>query len=333
MPLLKNLFIYLILFGFIFLVNKQIHLRISDYVINELLIPQKGIVFVNQSSKNNLENGSVEYPFKKISSALESIEKETSLKIIKIKKGIYEENLILPENIILSGETDYKNNILTIIQPLDLLDKGKVIFANNHTKLLNISVENGKYNVYIPQDKTGILISNCKISKATKWGIFNEIHSTSKPTLDIVKTHITKNRRQGVYLQKSTVTIKDSYLKENGEEGVDLHAGMKTYISNIEVIGNGEGGLETEIGNIDLVIENSIFLQNGASGINLQTFEGNSIVQISNNLIAKNVDFGIRCALHAPIKSPYFTKMVEISSDNVFEGNGKSSIDPICKKR
>lgn len=316
----------------VFFANNYAHSEIIKYIKNDLEVPREGIVFVDTLYKNNNGNGSIERPFETINSALDFTKKNPSFKIIRIKKGLYEEPLILPESIILSGETNLEGEILTIIQP-PTIQEGKTIIANNQVKLLRLSIENGKYNLYIPKDKTGILLSECKIAKASKWGVYNEKHSANTPTLDIVKTLVTENKRQGAYLQKSTVTITDSAFLKNGEEGIDLHSEMNTFIQNVESSENLEGGLETEIGDIDLVIKDSKFIGNGSSGINLQTFEENSVVEISNNIIEKNTDFGIRCALHAPIKSPYFTKMVEISEDNIFSENGKEGIDRNCKRK
>jgi hypothetical protein len=330
--ILKRILVYSVLVIFLFIANKEASSRLNDYQKNILEVPRGGIVFVDQSSNNNFTNGSIEHPFIEIEKALKFVTENPSFKIVKIAKGSYHENLILPEKIILAGELDDTGNPLVSIQS-SKIGSGKVITANNETKLNGLLLGNGEYNFYIPQDKTGILISNCIITKASKWGIFNEKHSSNIPTLRIIKTTVTENQRQGAYLKQSSVVIKDSFFTKNGEEGIDLHAGMNTHIDNVEVKENGEGGLETEIGDINLIIENSIFTSNKSSGINLQTFEANSSVEISNNLIANNNAFGIRCALHAPIKSPYFSKMVQISADNTFTKNGSGDIDPNCKRR
>lgn len=332
MVILKKLSSFLIVLVVLFFANSYVHSEIINYIENDLEIPRGGIVFVDNFHRNSEGNGSIERPFKTINLALDFTKENRSFKIIRVRKGVYEETLILPENIIISGETDGKGKILTSIRPLVARGE-KTIIANNNNRLLRLSIEDGKYNLYIPKDKTRVILSECKIAKASKWGIYNEEHTTNTPTLDIVKTLVTENKRQGAYLQKSTVTITDSAFIKNGEEGIDLHVGMNTFIQNVEVIENLEGGLETEIGNIDLVIQNSKFIGNGSSGINLQSFEEDSVVEILNNTIEKNTDFGIRCALHAPIKSPYFKRMVGISDDNIFRENGKVKIDPNCKNR
>lgn len=330
--LLKRVLIYSILAICLFIANKEANLRLTDYQKNALEIPRGGIVFVDQSSDSAAANGSIEHPFIEITKALNFASKNPAFKIVHISKGVYRENLSLPKNIILAGELDNTGAPLALIQSANA-GSGRVVTANTNTKLFGLSIENGEYNLYIPQDKTDVLLSNCIIAKASKWGIFNEEHSSNAPTLRIIKTTVTENQRQGAYLKRSSVVIENSFFTKNGEEGIDLHSEMNTYINNVEVRENGEGGLETEIGDINLVIENSNFTGNKSSGINLQTFEANSSVEIRNNLIASNSDFGIRCALHAPIKSPYFSKMVQISSDNTFDKNGKVSIDPNCNKR
>ncbi len=332
MPILKRFLVYSFIAVLLFWANEEIKVKVASYTKNILGVPSGGIVFVNQLASADFKNGSIEHPFSEIKEALEFIKKNSSFKIIHVSTGVYSEKVSLPENVILTGETASDGKLLTSIQSPE---KGSddVIVANNNVTLFRLLIKDGRYNVHIPENKDNVLISNCTITNASKYGIFNEKNSSNLPRLRIINTSVVENGKQGAYLKKSSVEIRNSFFNRNGEEGIDLHAGMTTVIDNVEVMENKEGGVETEIGDINLIIKNSKFIGNGSSGINLQTFEENSFIEIRNNIITNNLHFGIRCALHAPIKSPYFTKMVKISDDNVFDQNGKEDIDPTCKAR
>lgn len=150
--------------------------------------------------------------------------------------------------------------------------------------------------------------------------------------MKVVSSEISKNENQGLYLNKCSFYLNNSQVFENGEEGIDLHVGMKSTIKNTSIFSNKEGGIETELGSMKLSIENCQIKNNGASGVNIQSFEGNSSVSIKNTAISENTDFGLRCAIHAPFASPYFSKMIAVAKDNKISANGKENIDPNCKR-
>jgi hypothetical protein len=56
------------------------------------------------------------------------------------------------------------------------------------------------------------------------------------------------------------------------------------------------------------------------------------MVLLKNNDISENTNFGVRCALHAPFHSPYFSKMVTVEKTNLFFANGDLAIDKNCKR-
>lgn len=323
----KRLLIYPLLAFLVFTSAFTIEQHFKKEILATLKEPTNGLLFVDQKAINSQETGSVDFPFKTITGALTLFKSQQDFFAINIKDGVYTEFLILPENIALLGNGD------EVIVQSPKPGSGSTITANNNVVLQKINVHGGRYGVYIPQDKTPVTIHDCSIYKASRWGVFNELHSDSSPSLKITNSRIINNTRQGAYLQRSTVSIEDSFFNENGEEGIDLHVNMYTKIKNSEIKNNGEGGIETELGGIDLEIDNCKITGNGSSGVNVQSFEANSNVQLSNNTIAENTNFGIRCALHAPFKSPYFIKMLHIADSNHFEKNGTGAIDKNCKRR
>ena len=283
-------------------------------------------VFIDQNSASKEELGTPLEPFKRILTALEFAKKNPKVKNIYINTGTYNGILEIQEGINL-----YAYNPETLILNKTLDDKTLTLKGNNIIR--GLTVQGGRYAIHIPEEAKNIKINSCTIKEASWFGIYNEEHpeANEEYKLEVINSTITGNYRQGLYLQKGTFVMSNSTSTKNGEEGVDLHMEMNTTIDNCTISNNGEGGIETELGNINLSITNSTIEGNKSSGINLQSNTDNSIVIIENNSINNNSNFGIRCALHSPIKSPYFTKAFETypSRINTFSGN-QASIDPNC---
>ncbi len=300
---------------------------IDSYVENNIEVPRNNILVVDQNASSMLHNGSFEHPFTSIQQALAFKIEHQAFDILFVHPGEYIESLVLPDNITMIGRSDG----VVIKNPEG--PHGKTIIPGKQTVLINLTITDGNYGIYIPKDIGPVTLFKCTIQFSDKWGIYNEKHEQTEMTkLSLIESIVTKSARQGLYLQKGTFYMHNSKVNENGEEGIDLHAEMNSEIKNSQIIANGEGGLETELGNITLTIENCAIQKNGSSGINIQSFGDDSRVLIKNSIIGNNQDFGIRCALHSKIKSPYFSRMMKIDIDNRIFENGKARIDPNCEK-
>lgn len=300
---------------------------IDSYVESNIEVARNNIIVVDQNASDIIRNGSFEHPFVSIQQALDFKFKHQEFDTLFVHPGKYLESLVLPDNITVIGTSGG----VVIKNPEG--PHGKTIIPGKQTVFANLTIAEGNYGLYIPKDVGPVTLFKCTIQFADKWGIYNEKHEYPEATkLSLIDSVIIKNTRQGLYLQKGTFYMNNSKVNENGEEGIDLHAEMKSEIRNSEIISNGEGGIETELDNIDLTIENCMIQKNGSSGVNIQSFGDDSRILIKNSIIKDNQDFGVRCALHSKIKSPYFSRMMKIDIDNRIFKNGKSRIDPNCEK-
>lgn len=284
-----------------------------------------GFVFVKAGSV--FGNGSPEHPFATINRAVSFINKHSEFNTIFVNSGIYEESVNLPKDAKLIGKGE---NVW--IESANLIS-GQVIQINGNNWLYNLKIKGGHYGVKILPGAAAV-IANCNISRAGKFGIFNEPHPVADDSvkLSVLNSTISGNGDQGLYLQKGSFYINNCLIEKNGEEGIDLHIGAKSVVKNTILRNNSEGGLESEVGENEILVENCLVEGNGASGLNFQSHSRDSKIRVANNTIRKNAEFGIRCALHAKIKSPYFKEMVEIG-ENEFIENGKDMIDKNCIKR
>ncbi|MEA1926267.1 MAG: right-handed parallel beta-helix repeat-containing protein [Patescibacteria group bacterium] len=303
------------------------HYTLSEtghYIENTIEIPHGNIVHVDMRTDNNIKNGSPEHPFKNINDAIDFFENNDSYKTILVRPGEYNETLELPDDIAiigLEGRAIIKN---------PATGNNKTVTAGNNIFLANLELTQGKYGLFIPVDRS-VTLYNVAVTHSSKWGIYNEKHSSiDSGKLAMVNSQVNCSARQGLYLQQGTFYMNNSKVSENGEEGIDLHIKMRSVIKNSEIIKNGEGGIETELGENNLVVESTVIKENGSSGINLQSFEEDATIVIRDDLIKDNTDFGVRCAIHSKIKSPYFSKMINFEGINRIYKNGKDRIDPNC---
>lgn len=317
---------WIIFIPLIYFAYKTVIKEVTEYVQQKIEIPRNGIVCVDARSKSDVRNGSFEHPFKTINKAIEFQKTDLSFNKILVKRGEYTEKLILPDNVSLiasGGRAKIKN--------LEI-DKGSTITVGNNNLIANIDVLYGRYGIRVPSNRSVTLL-NVSISNSSKWGIYSEKNENIESgKITMINSQVHHCTRQGLYLQKGTFYMNNSKATENGEEGIDLHTEMNSVIKNSQIIKNGEGGIETELGSVDLFVENTLIEENGASGINLQSFRKDSTVTLKNNTIKNNEHFGIRCALHSPIKSPYFSKAIKLNGQNKIFGNGKEQIDPNCSR-
>jgi len=287
-------------------------------------------IYVNQNSSEKDPNGSPTKPFKKLETALATARNNKSIKKIFLFPSEFsyqKKELVIPKGISLyslAGKTQIAKPNLS----------GQVLTLKGNNKINGLEISGGRYAIYIEQDFGQIEIRNSTLKNADWYGLYSEPDKSETPTSNLLIDNclIEDNKKQGLYLQKSNFTITNSTIKNNLEEGIDLHIDMNSLIDNCQISNNGEGGIETEIGNINLEIKNSLIENNGSSGINLQSHSRNSEVTISNNKINSNADYGIRCALHSIIRGArYFLYgMLKIENTNTFKNNDLQNIDPNC---
>lgn len=309
-------------------------------------------IFINQNSENELETGSINYPFHSINIAIEERKKYPSEEkwTLIISTGIYTENITVPENTTLFGDKE-NNKFINIVA----LEKGdNTLTLSDKVNLINLNISEGLNGVLIPFN-TNTTIINTTISNAGKFNLkmesdenkeYNE-EGVSKEVI-LIKTEeeieqmplvrlshsvIKDSRSQGMYLKDGRIEISNSKIINNKEEGIDLHSHMYAKITDNEIIKNGESGIESEIEDNILFIENNKIDNNLKSGIALLTAEGVGEVYVKNNSISSNSKFGIRCAKHkSPPKKlrPFFSSVIK-RENNVIKNNAEGALAPVCE--
>lgn len=295
----------------------------------------------------NIHTGTYLFPFTTITDALAYAQKE-HISFVTIASGTYTESLIVPDNIILHGQHD----VTISYDPLSLQN---VVQTGDHSTLFNLHISGGRNAIMIPHN-TSVTISSVTASDADDFGVLMgksdrapiiddsgepipyEYYNLSEEEIDALShvyfrnITVTHNKNQGMYLRDGHVTIENSHIIENGEEGIDLHAHMLAFITDTESLRNGESGLETEIYDNVITITNSIFDGNLKNGIGFNTSYGVGDMIIKNSTITNNLQYGIRCARHTiyPNKPRPFFQSVITETNNIIEKNAESNISAPC---
>ncbi len=303
--------------------------------------PLPQIYYVNTYTPSKEETGAPLYPFHSINKALEQAQKN-NITLIIIRSGIYNEQIIVPDNITLFGD-----GIVKIER--DKKASGSTVTVGDHTKLYNIHFSGGRDVLTIPLGTT-TTISKSTFSQGDRYGISMEKKKRPKsepirynipepPTYEIKdltkaeianlplvtfrKIIVKENDKQGLYLHDGRIVLTDSLIVNNGEEGIDLHPHLHATVTNNIASNNGESGLESEIYDNIVLIENNTFDRNVKNGVAFLTSDGIGTITLLNNTITNNLRFGMRCAIHKnpPNKPRPFFRTLILRENNIIENN------------
>lgn len=215
------------------------------------------------------DNGSANYT--KIQSAIDNASAGDT---VYVNTGIYYEKVTLNKPIKLIGEDREKTVIC---------NPSLIVYVNTtEATIKNFTITGGEISVYL-YNTNNINISNCRVSYATKHGIY--FRESSKNTITNVEALL--NTEDGFRLDYSSChnTILGCSVSQNGLNGVSIfQSSQNNTISNTNISSNGVYGLFISnssfntISNSDLSKnKHGIYLSNSS-----HNFIANSTVQFSD---------------------------------------------------
>lgn len=261
-------------------------------------------------------DGSKDNPLGSVKAALEVIGEKKNQKIF-VEKGSYSAGLTLPRGTAIVG-ADAKTVSITgpwvladgvQLEKLGFTGSGNILVAKN----AEVTLKNLRF-----KDVSGPAIK-------TEPG--NAKLTMSDSSIE--------NARKGMYLQAGTrIALHDVVVTSSREEGVDIRENVSGTIRSSEFRNNKESGIELVLGSASLSITGNTFLQNGASGIAAQFFDGAKKlgdVRIEGNTFSKN-EWGVNCkAPQGKMDSKYYFLNSIAASGNTFQNNSLGEIAPTCK--
>lgn len=278
-------------------------------------------IFVDDSANGN-QDGSYNHPYKTIEKAIKNANGKT--KII-VDKGIYKENIIVPEDVKITGKDKKK-----VIIKADSNSKPAIVLESK-TELTNISVEGGKSGILIKETGKGeITITDCLIRKSDGDGIKIENgDKSSDRKVNIINNKIYENNKSGIYSESRRLVIIDNQIFDNGLDGIDMEKSTKAYIEKNEINNSDGVAIKLRLDKSDIVITKNSFYKNDKDGVEVR-YEGKAgWVNIKKNSFVKNDRFAIVRIYKDTAPNANFSGLV-IENNNNFSQNGKGNVaDPL----
>jgi len=248
--------------------------------------------YVDAGSVQETEDGSEAYPFKTIGAAVRRIESESlDNKNVFVKKGTYTEQVDLANDTNLIGEDRDETIIDATGQAYG------IYFRSTNSQLSNVTVKKAATNIRVNK-RSRAVIANCTIKESTSDGIIVDRSSNSKKYKFTFKHGSVENSgKRGIYIFKRKVEIRNSVIKGNGEEGIDLHTSLRGTVRDNEIKSNGESGVEMILAGTKISIKGNSLSSNGAQGIAIQVYNSRrGTVKLTSNSIRNNDRYGVRYA-------------------------------------
>ncbi len=217
--------------------------------------------------------------FKKIQDAVNSAQSGDD---IKVKAGVYNENIILKSGVSLKGE-GYENT------RIEYTGEGAVIYGKGVESLrvegFTISYKGSDKRSLLFLVSSKITVSNCAVFGSNLSGI----EAREGSDLIVGKNIIKGNMGSGVFIYKgSKGRIEGNQIIGNKFYGIDIKDNSETIISSNEIKENKAGGiLVREVSKGD--IKNNVIANNSVNGIGIK----NAQVAIINNSIVGNEKAGM----------------------------------------
>ncbi|MBD3238108.1 MAG: hypothetical protein GF332_00515 [Candidatus Moranbacteria bacterium] len=313
--------------------------------------PVGDTLFVKANSGKIIENGSRQYPFTRIEPALERAKHDEEVRVISITPGEYQGKIRLRPGLKLIAERPgvkikYPYQDFTRYEHSRFMNyddsAGAVVVMQQDNYLYGLELFNGYFGALI-EESGGSRIEDTFIRDNRKYGILNLEQEQPEPAKSniIYKATVAQSGKQGMYLQKSLMKVLNCKVYYNAEEGIDLHEGMTVIIKNCSVNDNGESGIEADLGNNEIYIENCTVKGNQKQGVTLQSSEENTSVVLRNNVIQYNHHYGLRCVVHSKTEKAYFSRALVDGLDYVLGNNqiqyngveeGVKNVASKCKK-
>lgn len=241
---------------------------------------------------------------------------------IVIAGGFYEESLNIAKDITLQGEGPSATILVADASPL--------MTINGNVSISGLSLSGSENGIDI-RGSSSVVLENSVLSGFTGNALFTEPGAGA--TVTVKNCHVTNNR-DGLGPEDANGTIKNNYIADNTDDGIDLDGDNNLTIENNIIVRNGDDGIEIRpINGVNLLIRSNLFEGNGEDGIEIiesPLGPTDSVMEIRQNVFVGNGRFGIGCVSNETEEADVIFTEDILCSANTFRSSNVGDVSSTC---
>ncbi|MEI8096498.1 MAG: right-handed parallel beta-helix repeat-containing protein, partial [Candidatus Moraniibacteriota bacterium] len=232
------------------------------------------------------EEGTSAHPYQSIKKALDHAKGGTE---VRVKNGDYKENITIPKDVKVVADSEDRDKVTIKAHN----EKKPVVVMKDGAELSYVTVKNGNYGVHILSDARAHLY-NVVVKNNSSDGIHIESASVDKRHRVIIDTvEVTRNGRAGIFSEKRSLTILDSYMTLNKSDGTDLAGGTEAWLESTSFSGNKGSGLKLTLDGSSISGKKNNIRSNAREGVEINSRGASGSITFQKDTIVKNGRFGI----------------------------------------
>lgn len=243
------------------------------------------VLYVDQNATGS-EEGTSAHPYQSIEKALDHAKGGTE---VRVKNGDYKENITIPKDVKVVADSEDRDKV--VIKAHN--EKKSVVTMKDGAELSYVTVRNGSYGVHILSDARAHLY-NVVVKNNSDDGIHIESASVDKRHRVILDTvEVTRNSRAGIFSEKRSLTILDSYMTLNKSDGADLAKGTEAWLESSSFSGNKGSGLKLTLDGSHISGKKNTVRSNVREGVEVNSYGASGSISFQKATIVKNGRYGV----------------------------------------
>ena len=307
--------------------NKLLEMLVALLLVMVFVLPllsfasSKGDIYVDANASGK-EDGSKEFPFHTISSALDAANGDADL---HLANGTYHENIEISKGVSVFGES--RENVV-----IEAASNNKpAVTMKDKTRIDKVTVRFGKTGIKIEGDGK-IAVVNVIVEKSKNDGISIEDAKVNKQNLvGITDSLIRNNKRAGIFSQERKLSLINNEIKDNEKDGVVLQSGADAWIKGNEFTNNDGVGLRAELDESNIWTIKNTYKRNEKGGVLIDSFGKAGRIDIAKSKFTDNANYAIVRLAHNGSTGKVWNGFT-VNSNNTFRETHKANVSPIIVK-
>ena len=283
------------------------------------------VVFVDKSATGS-EDGSSTHPYQTIAKALDHVSEGTE---VRVKNGTYKENITIPKNVDLMGDSEKRDKVIIKAQNNDK----PTVTMKSDTALSHVTVRDGRHGVRIDEDAKAHIF-DVVVEGNDRDGIHIDSGSRDKKHRVLIdKTVIQDNGRAGIFSEKRFIVLINSDILSNDSDGLDLAHGTEAWLENNRFNENKGSGAKFVLDDASIFGKKNGFRNNHREGLEVNAFGTAGTIELKRSAFIGNDRNGVARVARTISGARLFGNLsfgVGINASR-FENDGLSGVSPVVR--